>query len=396
MKKSLLAAAISGVLATAAQAQSSVTLYGLIDTGLVYTNNQVGPNGQGHRNWQENSSSTQNTVFGLKGSEDLGGGNHAVFKLEQGFNLNNGTQAFPGDGFGSQAWVGLQNDKYGTLTLGRQFDVVNDLLGPLSAEANTWGGSIAAHPFENDNLAADSVVVNNTVKYASPTLFGVTGEAMYSFSNKAGAFANNRAYGFALSYAQGPINVAAGYLQFNNAGGGALGTNANGAISLSDGSTNFVAVRQRIWGVGGNLTFGPATVGLVWSHTQIDQAVDVFSFGSGYLVSGGAGVGTLAGTLRMDNYEVNAKYALTPALSVSGAYTFTAGAYNGSSPDWNTAMLQTDYSLSKRTDVYLEGVYQHVHGAPANSVLAHAMINTLSPSSTGTQVAVTVGLRHTF
>jgi predicted porin len=98
----------------------------------------------------------------------------------------------------------------------------------------------------------------------------------------------------------------------------------------------------------------------------------------------------------MDNFEANVKYALTPALSVSGAYTYTHGAYNGSSPGWNTAMLQTDYSISKRTDFYLEGVYQNVHGAPADSVLSHAMINTLSPSSSNSQVAVTVGMRHTF
>lgn len=58
--------------------------------------------------------------------------------------------------------------------------------------------------------------------------------------------------------------------------------------------------------------------------------------------------------------------------SVSGAYTFTHGAYNGSSPAWNSAMLQTDYALSKRTDFYLEGVYQNAHGAPADSVLSHA------------------------
>jgi general bacterial porin, GBP family len=91
---------------------------------------------------------------------------------------------------------------------------------------------------------------------------------------------------------------------------------------------------------------------------------------------------------------------VTSAWSLSGAYTFTDGAYNqgatNASPKWNSVMLQTDYSLSKRTDVYLEGVYQEVHGAPADSVLADAMINTLSPSSTGTQVAVTVGLRHQF
>src|ERR1700733_5160309 len=137
MKKSLMAAALSAGYVLTAHAQSSVTLYGVIDAGLVYTNNQGG-----HSNWQENSSSTQNTVFGLKGSEDLGGGLHAIFKLEQGFNLNNGSEAFPGDGFGSQVWVGLQSDPYGTVTLGRQFDVLNDLLGPLSAESNTWGGNL--------------------------------------------------------------------------------------------------------------------------------------------------------------------------------------------------------------------------------------------------------------
>ncbi|MEM5438823.1 porin [Paraburkholderia diazotrophica] len=386
MKKSSLALALLGAISVSAHAQSSVTLYGLLDTGLVYTNNQLG-----HSNWQLNSSSTQNTVFGLKGSEDLGGGLHALFKLEQGFILNNGAQAFSGDGFGSQAWVGLQSDPYGTLTFGRQFDVMNDLVGPLTAEFNTWGGSMAAHPFENDNLAANSVVINNTVKYTSPIYRGITFETMYAFSNKAGDFSNNRSYGFGLSYSQWPVNLAAGYLQLNNAG------NGSGAVTSGDTSANFVAQRQRIWSLGGNYTYGPATVGLVWSHTQIDNVSGVFSFGTGsYLGADDTSVGSLAGSLRLDNYEVNAKYALTTALSVSGAYTYTHGAYNGSAPGWNTAMLQTDYAVSKRTDFYLEGVYQNVHGAPADSVLSHAMINTLSPSATNTQVAVTVGMRHTF
>lgn len=386
MKKSLLVAAACGALTMTAHAQSSVSLYGLIDTGLVYTNNQLG-----HSNWQLNSSSTQNTVFGLKGSEDLGAGLHAIFKLEQGFVLNNGAQAFSGSMFGSQAWVGLQSDPYGTLTFGRQFDVMNDTVGPLSASWNSWGGSLAAHPFENDNLAANSVVVNNSVKYVSPLYHGLTFETMYSFSNKAGDFANNRSYGFGLTYAQGPLNLAAGYLQLNNAG------NGTGAVTTSDASANFVAQRQRVWSLGGNYTYGPATVGLLWSHSQIDDVSGVFSFGTGsYLGSDDTSAGTLAGSLRLDNFEVNAKYALTSALSVSGAYTYTRGAYNGTSPGWNTLMLQSDYALSKRTDFYVEGVYQNVHGAPADSVLSHAMINTLSPSSTNSQVAVTVGVRHAF
>ena len=86
MKKSLMAAALTAGYALSAHAQSSVTLYGVIDAGLVYTNNQGG-----HSNFQQISSATENTVFGLKGSEDLGAGLHAIFKLENGFNLNNGT-----------------------------------------------------------------------------------------------------------------------------------------------------------------------------------------------------------------------------------------------------------------------------------------------------------------
>ncbi len=387
MKKSLLALALTGAFALTAHAQSSVTLYGVIDTGLVFTNNQGG-----HNNWQETSASTENTVYGLKGSEDLGGGLHAIFKLENGFNLNSGSLFNAGDAFGEQAYVGVQSDQFGTVLFGRQFDTVNDVLGPISSAGGTYGGNLSAHPFNNDNLAADSMSINNAVKFTSNTYAGVTVEGMYGFSNKAGEFSNNRVYGFGATYAHGPFNLAAGYLELNNAGGGVSGTNQNGAVALDDGSADFVAQRQRIWGTGGNYTFGSATVGLLWTHSQIDNMSSVFAGGDGFVALGGG--------LRLDNYEVNAHYALTPSLSIAGAYTFTDGSFsNGgtsASPEWNQFTLQTDYSLSKRTDVYLEGVYQHVHGAPAGSVLSDASINTLSPSSSGTQVAVTVGLRHQF
>src|SRR5580698_1592585 len=169
MKKSLLALALSGVFALSAHAQSSVTLYGVIDTGLVFANNQGG-----HSSWQETSAATENTVYGLKGSEDLGGGLHAIFKLENGFNLNNGSLFNAGDAFGEQAYVGVQSDQFGTVLLGRQFDTVNDYLGSLSAAGSGYGGNLSAHPFNNDNLAADSLSLNNTVKYVSTSYAGVT------------------------------------------------------------------------------------------------------------------------------------------------------------------------------------------------------------------------------
>jgi GBP family porin len=168
--------------------------------------------------------------------------------------------------------------------------------------------------------------------------------------------------------------------------------NNNGAVALGDGSADFVAARQRIWGVAGSYLIGPATVGLLWTHSQIDNMNSVFGGSAGYL--------PLTGQLRIDNFEANARYSLTPALTFSGAYTFSDGHYDdaaaSSSPRWHEVTLQTDYSLSKRTDLYLEGVYQRSVGAPAGSVLNTATINTLAPSSSDNQVAVTVGLKHSF
>src|ERR1700731_2992255 len=208
MKKSLLAAALTGVFALSGDAQSSVHLYGVLDTGLVYSNNQGG-----HSNWQESSAETENTVYGLKGSEDLVAGLHAKFKLENGLNLNKGTAYNTGDAFGEQAYVGLQSDRYGTVTLGRQFDSVNDYLGPISAAGSGYGGNLSAHPFNNDNLAADSMSLNNAVKYTSVSYAGFTFGGAYAFSNKANGFANNRAYGFGTSYSAGAVRILAGAVQ---------------------------------------------------------------------------------------------------------------------------------------------------------------------------------------
>ena len=127
MKKTLMVAALTGVFATAAHAQSSVTLYGLIDAGITYTNNQGG-----HSNWQETSGSVNGSRWGLRGSEDLGGGLKAIFTLENGFNIANGNLGQNSREFGRQAFVGLASDQFGSVTLGRQYDSAVDYLGPLA------------------------------------------------------------------------------------------------------------------------------------------------------------------------------------------------------------------------------------------------------------------------
>ncbi|WP_158939036.1 porin [Burkholderia sp. S171] len=383
MKKTLIAASLMSVFAISAHAQSSVTLYGTLDAGLVFANNEGG-----HSNWQQGSGSVSNTYFGLRGSEDLGSGLHAIFTLESGFNLNNGQFSENNTMFNRQAFVGLQSDQYGTVTLGRQYDSVVDYLAPLSEAGAGYGNNLAAHPFDNDNLD-NSFSVKNAVKYQSANYGGVKFGGLYGFSNAAGQFSNNRAWSAGASYGNGPLSVAAAYLQLNNSGS----NNVGGAISQGDGTAAIAAQQQRTYGAGLNYAYGPANVGLVYTHTQLDGITGVNV--------GGTTLPGVAGTnLHMDNYEVNGRYALTPALSLAAAYTFTDGKVSGSNgsgdPKWQTASLQGDYSLSKRTDVYLEGVFQHASGELGNFGANVASINTLSPSSTANQTVVAVGMRHRF
>ncbi|MDR5833225.1 porin [Caballeronia sp. LZ034LL] len=385
MKKTLMVAALTGVFATAAHAQSSVTLYGLIDAGITYTNNNVTTaGGTGHSNFKATSGSVNGSRWGLRGAEDLGGGLKAIFTLENGFNIMNGTNGQGGREFGRQAYVGLSSTQFGAVTLGRQYDSVVDFVGPLALTGTQYGGTQFAHPFDNDNLD-NTFRVNNSIKYTSANYAGFKLGAMYGFSNEAGGFADNRAYSVGASYNYGPLNVAGAYMQLNNVGSAT--NNIAGAVG-SDNSP-FTAGRQRIFGGGINYAFGPATVGFVFTQTMLDNATSLNN------VATNAGNINLGDShVRFTNYEVNGRYNLTPALSVAGAYTYTDSRIAGEKPKFHQFSLQTAYALSKRTDVYLQGEYQHMtddDGLPIG-----ATINGVGMSSSSNQVSATVGVRHRF
>ncbi|MCP3725109.1 porin [Paraburkholderia sp. CNPSo 3272] len=390
MKKIRLTLAASGLVAAATvHAQSSVTLYGLIDAGLMYTNNVKKGTAQGAL-WQATSGNINGSRWGLRGAEDLGGGLKALFVLENGFNVQNGKLGQDSRLFGRQAYVGLSSGQFGTLTLGRQYDSLVDFVAPLSGTAGTFGDTGFAHPFDNDNLN-HSLRMNNAVKYASANYAGFQFGGLYAFSNNT-QFAVNRAYSAGTSYSWGPLNVAAGYLQIN----GSTGTSASssGAVDIGESTANgtggFVlgADVQRTVGAGINYTFGPAVVGFVYTHSQYQGTT---SFGQTNVNN--------SGTMRFDNYELNGKYTFTPAFHIGIAYTYTDGSVGngsntsfGSDPKWNQVNLQAVYMFSKRTDVYAEAMYQHVSGHQYV-----AFINTAGgASSTGNQVVATVGFRTRF
>jgi GBP family porin len=389
MKKTLMVAALTGVFATAAHAQSSVTLYGLIDAGITYTNNQ-----HGHSNWQETDGAVNTSRWGLRGSEDLGGGLKAIFVLENGFNVTSGALRQNSRLFGRQAFVGLASEPYGSVTLGRQYDSVVDYLAPLALTGTQYGGTFFAHPFDNDNLN-NSFRVDNSIKYQSANYGGFKFGGLYGFSNAAGEFSNNRAYSLGASYNYGGLNVSAAYLQLNNDIGAITAgenpvntvTNSGGAVA-SDNS--LVAGRQRTFGAGVSYAFGPATAGFVYTQSNLNNFVGISSASSG-TTSGVLFPNVTSG--HFQNFEVNGRYQLTPALSVAAAYVYTQSSIEGTNPKWNQFNLQTSYALSKRTDVYLQGEYQHVSqdGSGLN-----ADINALAASGNNNQVAVTAGLRHRF
>jgi predicted porin len=392
LKKTLVAFGVLGAFSAAAHAQSSVTLYGSLDAGLAYVNNAGGKS-----LWAQSSGLMSNTYFGLKGAEDLGGGMAAIFKLESGFNLNNGQFSpgyFTGQSSGMftrQAYVGVQSRDYGTVTLGRQYDTFTDYLSPLGLAGQAGGINLAAHPFNNDNIGTEYSYLN-ALKYQSANYAGFSFGGMYSFSNQAGAFADGRQWSLGAGYNRGPLKVAAAYSQMSTPG-----ANANSAsnavlnsglftVNGASGNTQLAGV-QRTVGVGANYAYGPGTVGLLWTHTRLQ---DVGSVGSGV-------------SMRFDNIEVNGTYGLTPALALVGNYTYTWSNLSASnaelSPKWHSVTLGADYSLSKRTDLYLAGVYQHSSSENIGgfSFSAPTSIGGIIPSSTTqNQVAVATGIRHRF
>ncbi|WP_321959861.1 porin [Paraburkholderia sp. J7] len=376
MKKKLaIAAAVAATFASASYAQSSVTLYGIVDAGITYTTNV-----DGNRNFALTSGNLSASRWGLRGVEDLGGGLKTIFTLESGFNIANGQQN--GGLFNRQAYVGLTQDQYGTVTFGRQFDSMIDYVSPLTA-VGTWGGNYTAHLIDNDDLNG-TFSLNNSIKYASPNFSGFQFGGLYAFSNQAGGFAVNRAYSAGMSYAYQGLRLGAAYTQINgvnaNGGGAVQGSpmaNTLGALSALSGNE-----RQRNWGAGASYTYGPMVGGVVFTQSRVNDS--------------------LGNSLRFNNIEANARYNLTPALGIGAMYTYTNAngsvldANGSNSAHWHQFALQADYSLSKRTDVYLEGVGMWGAGQNAVGITQVGFQGNDNFSSSKNQGIITTGIRHRF
>jgi len=376
----LLAGIVPALVASNAFADSSVTLYGVIDQGVDYTNNSGG------HSLVHVQDGTYDGVYGsrwgLKGREDLGAGLSAIFRLESGFSAENGQLRQGGLLFGRQAYVGLSDARAGSITLGRQYDSVVDFLQPVTA-AGTFGGPFV-HAGDIDNTD-DSFRVNNSIKYASPDIGGLTFGGLYSFTDtNAPGRGTTGLWSIGASYSYAGLKLAAAYLSAKNPAllltDGDYVADTTGQAIGAGGPFSYVghATDERVYGAGASYVLGSATLGLDYTDTKFGNAN-----------------GT-TGTVKFDNYEAWAKYNLTAAWSVGGAYTYTHGdiGYSGAVPLYHQLGLTTSYALSKTTSLYAIAIWQKAAGSATHAAIFNGV--TGDASSNDHQIATRVGLYHVF
>ncbi|NML34403.1 porin [Paraburkholderia antibiotica] len=388
---STLSLALLGVTGMA-HAQSSVTLYGLIDESVQYVNNATPHGGSVVQLFGGN---LQGNRFGLKGTEDLGGGLKTIFQLENGFNINNGALSSSGTIFNRQAYVGLASDQFGTFTAGRQYDPLVDMIQPLTGD--NYFGSTFATPGDVDNND-NSFRVNNSLKYVSPVWSGFQVEGMYALGGVAGSTGSGQTWAGAATYATGPFSVAAGYLHASNANSLATRTAAGGWAGTAGGT--FDTAFPGNAGINAAYSFskaigiasaavqyvaGPFTANLSYSNAQYKPDAQ-----SGFETTQKFNVG-----------RAFLGYQITPAALLGLGYAYTRGTGDATAT-YNQVSLGADYSLSKRTDFYAVGAWQHASGEQRDPTTGGLVSATASigsygnQSSTDNQVMVSVGIRHKF
>ena len=351
MKKSLIA--LAAVAASgAAMAQSSVTVYGVVDTGLAYVKGQESVSGL-------LNSGNSTSRLGFRGVEDLGNGLKAEFVLEGQVNPDDGGSALD---FKRQSTVGLNSAEFGTVRLGRaltaSYNAVSryDLTGNLGLGSSlNWAGTQAVN-YKNR--------VDNMVSYISPKFAGFGVGIDYGFGEKT-ANRTNRYVGFGATYDNGPLSLGLGYDQQNN------GLNA----------TTPTTTDLKTWALGGSYDLQVVKLAAFYSQSKEKP------------VAGGAD------SAKLKTFGLGVSAPVGAAGTVKATYNnYKDSARNNAKA--NQFSLGYVHALSKRTALY--GTYAYLknkNGADLN-------LNGVNGATgfgggnvglkNGKQQGIQVGVRHAF
>lgn len=365
--------------ASVAQAQSSVTLYGLADVGVGYSSISA-PNESSRSNLGVTSGVSRPTVFGIRGVETLGDGNAVVFNLASQFSMGNGT--ISGESFfGQQATLGVRNAKYGQVDIGRQTNIASKLFQTIDPFSTFYGQAGMGASFGTTN----NLRYSNMLMYQTSSWNGLSAGVGYSFNTGlSGAYANNgvvtgstnnygtmnnpRALTLGVNYVNGPLQVAATYDQVMPATNVGPNTNSTPKAWLLGAAYDFRVVKA-------SLAYGQTRGGAI----------------SGTLPSAVSGIDSnwaQGGVLYQDGYGANS-YLLGLSAPVGGAgkvmasvqlATPTGSANVVANGTQSVYSLGYEYSFSKRTTAYAYASY-------ANNYL---MLDGAKSTAVG------VGMRHAF
>ncbi len=342
MKKSLLALAVLASIAGVASAQSSVTIYGVVDAGLTHENG-----GNGSITKVATGVQSGNRL-GFKGTEDLGNGLKANFQLENGFDLDTGLQRQGGRLFGRQAYVGLSG-AFGAVNLGRQYNPIFVALDNIDPFGTGLTGS------STNLMSAGNVRVDNSATYASNTYGGFTFNGMYAVSETPGNAGAASTTGASVNYSNGPLMVTAA----------ADRVSGNSSVSPAAGGHQLVLI-------GATYNFGPV-IGHVGFETE-------------------KGIGNK--DFKYRDIMVGATVPFGPGSFVASYINKTDRQANseGGGKQFAVGYL---YSLSKRTNLYTS--YGKIRNDDdATWTVGDASSGGSAPKAGQNSSAFTVGMRHKF
>ena len=313
MKKSLIALAVMAA-SGAAMAQSTVTLYGIAD---VWVGNVSIDNGTTDKSYtQMVSGGVSTSRWGMRGSEDLGGGLKANFQFEQGVNVDDGAAS----NFGRAAWVGFSGG-FGAVKLGLAGTAYDDVmarsvalfdsdLSPVNGFTLNDG---TAGGLKNAGAVFKSVQYSpgkapNQIHYQAPNMGGISGAISYALDEDTGA--GTAVTAFNLTYSGGPVSAELAYQD-----------------QATQGNANDVTFLR----LGAAYNFGMATA--KFQYGKVDN------FGN-------------VANAETTEWAIGADIPLSPAMTVAVGYAQSEDNAAGGDQERDGFGIAVAYTLSKRTTVY--------------------------------------------
>jgi predicted porin len=364
MKKASLVLGLLAASTSAAWAQSSVTMYGIVDVGVRLTTNAgstVASRGESISSVIPGGMSQSRLGFNI--TEDMGGGLKAIANMEHRLASDTGNIA-AGD-FWRQVWVGVQSSEFGRVTIGRQFNVLFDLYTSTFASYKYSPYSEVYKPELGMSLGARN---DNMVKYVAE-VGGLRGEVQMSAGegNPTAVGANGKSIGFIVRYATGPFAGGFGYMDVKDTAG--------------------KSAKAKVAGAG--YTSGPLYVSLGWAQNEFEKGFNPTLIAT-YAGSIAGALNTSAALAKeRDMWSMGATYQLTPQLNLGAHYwklkqDSVAGVGGLGDGNGKYFSMIADYALSKRTDFYVETDHTRMGG---KLTLANTAVK---------RAGYTMGLRHRF